>query len=411
LKRARIFARKLPEVKELGNPSLSFEVAVVGGGLVGAALARALDGARVALIAQSRREPSPPPYGFDARIYAISPGNAAFLTEIGAWGAMPQERVTPVHGMRVHGDDAESLIEFDAADAGVEALAWIIEDGLLQDALWEGLARQRGMELYAPAECAGIEAGNEWTHVKLTDGRALRAKLVVGADGARSAVRAQAGIAAAERSYGQTAVVANFACARPHRNLALQWFQGAGRGGAVLALLPLPGAHVSMVWSVADAEAGRLLALESGELARAVEAASHGALGELAPLAPARAFPLRRLNARRLIAPRVALIGDAGHVVHPLAGQGANLGFQDARELARVLRAREAFRDPGEPRLLRRFERARAEAILAMRATVHGLFLLFEAEGGIASRVRNAGLNLADRMPVIKNILMRHAMR
>jgi ubiquinone biosynthesis UbiH/UbiF/VisC/COQ6 family hydroxylase len=224
-------------------------------------------------------------------------------------------------------------------------------------------------------------------------------------------VRAQAGIGAEERAYGQTAVVANFACARPHRNVALQWFQGAGHGGAVLALLPLPGEHVSMVWSAADGEAQRLLALEPPALARAVESASHGALGELQLLAPARGFALRRLSARRLVVPRVALVGDAGHVVHPLAGQGANLGFQDARMLARVLQAREAFRDPGEIRLLRRFERARAEAILAMRATVHGLFLLFEVEGGLASRMRNAGLNLADRMPVIKNILMRHAMR
>jgi ubiquinone biosynthesis UbiH/UbiF/VisC/COQ6 family hydroxylase len=379
--------------------------------LVGAALARALDGERVALVAQARREPAAPPEGFDARIYAISPGNAAFLAEIGAWGAMPTERVTPVHGMRVHGDDGESAIEFDAAEAGVDALAWIIEDGLLQDALWAGLERQRGLELFAPAECARIEFAGDSASLRLADGRALRAKLVVGADGARSAVRDQAGIAAEERSYGQTAVVANFACARPHRNVALQWFQGAGRGGAVLALLPLPGAHVSMVWSVPDGEAARLAALEPGELARAVQAASQGALGELALLAPARGFPLRRLVARRLAAPRAALIGDAGHVVHPLAGQGANLGLQDARVLARVLAAREPFRDPGEPRLLRRFERARAEAILAMRATVHGLFVLFEAEGGIASRVRNAGLNLADRMPVIKNILMRHAMR
>jgi ubiquinone biosynthesis UbiH/UbiF/VisC/COQ6 family hydroxylase len=324
---------------------------------------------------------------------------------------MPPGRVTPVHGMRVHGDDGRSLIEFDAADAGVEALAWIAEGNLLQDGIWDGLEGQRGLELFAPAECARLETGGESALLELADGRALRARLVVGADGARSAVRAQSGIGAAERSYGQSAVVANFACARPHRNVAVQWFRGAGSGGAVLALLPLPGAHVSMVWSAPDAEAQRLLGLAPQALARAVESASQGALGELELLAPARAFPLRRLSARRLVAPRVALVGDAGHVVHPLAGQGANLGLQDARVLARVLQAREAFRDPGELRLLRRFERARAEAILAMRATVHGLFLLFEVEGGLASRVRNAGLNLADRMPVIKNVLMRHAMR
>jgi len=389
---------------------LNFDVAVVGGGLVGAALVRALPGASVALVAQERRALAAPAPEFDSRIYAISPGNASFLADIGAWEAMPAARVTPVHAMRVHGDDGESLVEFDAVEAGVEALAWIVEDGLLQDALWGGLERQRGLELFAPAECAHLELGRGQALLELADGRALHASLVVGADGARSAVRAQAGIAAEERAYGQTAVVANFACARPHRNVALQWFQGAARGGAVLALLPLPGEHVSMVWSTADAEARRLLALQPAALARELGQASHDTLGELALVTPARGFALRRVTARRLVAPRVALIGDAGHVLHPLAGQGANLGFQDARELARVLGAREPFRDPGELRLLRRFERARAEAILAMRATVHGLFLLFDAKGGLASRVRNAGLNLTDRVPVIKNMLMRFAM-
>jgi 2-polyprenyl-6-methoxyphenol hydroxylase-like FAD-dependent oxidoreductase len=165
-----------------------------------------------------------------------------------------------------------------------------------------------------------------------------------------------------------------------------------------------------MVWSTADAEARRLLELQPAALARELGEASRDALGELALVTPARGFALRRVTARRLVAPRVALVGDAGHVLHPLAGQGANLGFQDARELARVLGAREPFRDPGELRLLRRFERARAEAILAMRATVHGLFLLFDAKGGLASRVRNAGLNLTDRVTVIKNMLMRQAM-
>jgi ubiquinone biosynthesis UbiH/UbiF/VisC/COQ6 family hydroxylase len=394
----------------LGNFGLNFDVVVVGGGLVGAALARALPGASVALVAQARRALTAPAPEFDSRIYAISPGNASFLAAIGAWDAMPAARVTPVHAMRVHGDDGESLVEFDAGEAGVEALAWIVEDGLLQDALWGGLERQRGLELFAPAECARLELGGGQALLELADGRALHASLVVGADGARSAVRAQAGIAVEERAYGQTAVVANFACARPHRNVALQWFQGAARGGAVLALLPLPGDHVSMVWSTADAEARRLLALQPAALARALREASRDALGELALVTAARGFALRRVSARRLVAPRVALVGDAGHVLHPLAGQGANLGFQDARELARVLGAREPFRDPGELRLLRRFERARAEAILAMRATVHGLFLLFDAKGGLASRVRNAGLNLTHRVPVIKNMLMRHAM-
>jgi len=167
---------------------------------------------------------------------------------------------------------------------------------------------------------------------------------------------------------------------------------------------------VSMVWSTTDTEAARLLALSPAPLAREVALASHDSLGELALVTPQRGFALQRLAADRLVAPRVALAGDAAHVIHPLAGQGANLGLQDARALADVLTQREPGRDPGDERLLRRYERARAEDILAMRATVHGLFRLFGARGPGISRLRNAGLNLADRIPVLKNLLMRHAM-
>ena len=385
---------------------MDVEIAIVGGALVGAALARALRGSSVALLAQERRIPGPIPASFDSRVYAISPANAEFLATLGAWQQIPADRITPVHAMRVYGDDGQSKIEFDAYCAGASELAWIVEDGLLQDALWRALEAQGQLELVAPGECERLEIASDQARVALRDGRRIDARLVVGADGARSLVRAQAGIASRERAYGQSAVVANFACERPHGNVALQWFQG----GPVLALLPLPGGHVSMVWSTGDAHAARLLTLEGGALAREVATASGNALGELSLLAPARSLSLRSLTATRSVAPRVALAGDAAHVVHPLAGQGANLGFQDARVLAEVLRAREPFRDPGDLRLLRRYERARAEAILAMRATIHGLFVLFGAEERVFGPLRNAGLNLVDHLPVLKNVLMRHAM-
>ncbi|HEY8068955.1 MAG TPA: FAD-dependent monooxygenase [Burkholderiales bacterium] len=386
----------------------AFEVAIVGGAVIGAATARALGcglhGTRVALIS---REPRPARLdaaapGFDSRVYAISPTNAAFIAQLGAWSAIPEARKTPVHVMRVYGDDGESLIEFDAYRNGCGELAWIVEDRWLQDALWRGLDGQEGLLFFADASVEGLEFADTQASLALKDGRSLVAKLVVGADGARSFVRAQAGIPFEERSYAQTAVVANFACSRPHRNVAFQWFQG----GAVLALLPLQGLHVSMVWSASDAAAARLLALDAGALAKEVAGASRHAVGELALVTPQRGFPLRRLAAQRLVAPRVALAGDAAHVIHPLAGQGANLGLQDARLLAAAI----AGRDPGDVRLLRRYERSRAEDILAMRTAVHGLFRLFDARGAGVARLRNAGLNLADRVPVLKNLLMRHAM-
>jgi 2-octaprenylphenol hydroxylase len=384
---------------------MPFDVVIVGAGLAGLALARAARGLRVALVAQQRAPAAPlPGEDIDARVYAITPGNAAFLSGLGVWRALDAARVAPVRAMRVFGDAAGAALEFDAYRAGCSELAWIVEDRALQAALWRALEIDGSVEVLAPAECESLEIGPREARLTLRDGRALGARLVVGADGARSFVRQQAGIAASGEGYAQSAVVANFACERAHGGAALQWFQG----GPVLALLPLPGERVSMVWSTSDA--GRLLGLDAQALCREVGRASGHALGELSLLCAPRAFPLQRLAARRMVAPRAALVGDAAHVVHPLAGQGANLGLQDARELAAVLAAREPQRDPGELRLLRRYERARAADILAMDTTVHGLYRLFAAGAQPLARLRNLGLNLTDRLPVLKNLLIRQAM-
>ena len=379
---------------------MSHDLIVVGGGPVGVSLARAARGFSVALVAHERRAPAMPE-AFDARVYALTPGNASFLRELGAWQAMAPERLVPVHAMRIYGDE-DAQLEFDAYRAGVPELAWIVEDAVLQNALWS----QVEARVYAPAQCERLSIEPDKIALQLSDKSNLTAKLIVGADGANSFVREQAGIAAREHDYGQHAVVANFRCEKPHANTALQWFQR----GAVLALLPLPGNHVSMVWSLPSAQAKRLSELEKQLLCREVELATRSALGELELVTAPRSYPLRRLAALRLVAPRVALAGDAGHVIHPLAGQGLNLGLQDVRTLAEVLYSREPQRDPGELRLLRRYERARAEPILAMDTMVDSLFRLFDAEGRLAAQLRNAGLNLTDRLPVVKNMLMRQAM-
>lgn len=376
---------------------------VVGGGPVGAAIACAARGLRCALLAREPRRPGPPAARYDARVYALSPGNVDFLRSLGVWQALPGERVAPVHAMRVFGDDGASRLEFDAYRAGVPELAWIVEDAALQDALW----RRLEVEVLAPAGIESIGFEKDFVRLALAGGRRIAARLVVGADGAHSLVRRAAGIQAAESDYGQSAVVANFRCAKPHGNTAFQWF----RGGAVLALLPLPGDQVSMVWSLPRTEAARIEALAPELLCREVEAASGSALGALELATGQKSYPLRRLAARRLVGPRVALAGDAAHVIHPLAGQGLNLGLQDARALAETLAAREPARDPGDLRLLRRYARERAEPILAMDGVVDGLYSLFNASNPFAARLRNAGLNLTQRVPVLKNVLMRQAMR
>jgi 2-octaprenylphenol hydroxylase len=382
----------------------NFELVVVGGGPVGASLARALRGASVALVSHERRESAPAARAaFDARVYALSPGNVEFLRRLRAWQSLPAGRVAPVHAMRIFGDDGASRLEFDAYRAGVSELAWIVEDSALQDALWAGL----DAEVFAPAQIEELTFQDEKAILKLKDGSSLAARLVVGADGANSFVRRAAGIEVAESDYGQTAVVANFRCEKPHANTAFQWFQR----GAVLAFLPLPGGQVSMVWSLPRVEAARIEALEPQQLCREVEAASRHALGSLELISSQKTYPLRRLLARSLVGPRVALAGDAAHVIHPLAGQGLNLGLQDARALADTLVARAPMRDPGELQLLRRYARSRAEPILAMGSVVDGLHTLFNAGNPLATRLRNAGLNLTERLPVLKNILMRQAMR
>jgi ubiquinone biosynthesis UbiH/UbiF/VisC/COQ6 family hydroxylase len=217
-------------------------------------------------------------------------------------------------------------------------------------------------------------------------------------------VRRSVGRTARAQSYGQLGVVANFATCRPHRGVAYQWFRDDG----VLAYLPLAGNRMSMVWSTPEAHGRELAVAPAAELCRRVAAAGQGVLGDLELVTPARAFPLQVLTAESMIASRVALVGDAAHVVHPLAGQGVNLGFGDARALAQALRGRGAA-DPGDRIVLRRYERSRAEAILAMRTVTHGLVDLFGLPGAIPSRLRNLGLNLTDRLPVIKNLLVRQA--
>ena len=379
------------------------DLIVVGGGPVGASLARAVRGLSLALVAERPLDRPLAPAQFDSRVYALSPGNVAFLEAIGGWRALPAERVTPVHAMSIYGDDGRAHLAFDALDAGVPELAWIVEDYALQKALWSDLS---GIAIYSGAACERLVVDSSCCTLSLADGRALQASLVVGADGAQSFVRREAGIGAVESEYGQAGVVANFHCGKPHGHTARQWFQA---GGAVLALLPLPGDQVSMVWSLPVGEADRLSALDPGSLAAEVTRASHGTLGELRAASVPRSYPLRRLAARSLVAQRIALAGDAAHVIHPLAGQGLNLGLQDVRVLADTLCARQPGRDPGDYRLLRRYERSRAEPILAMDGVVHGLLRLYQAESGLMSRLRNAGLNLTDRLPVVKNILMRRA--
>ncbi|MBE0612200.1 MAG: UbiH/UbiF family hydroxylase [Burkholderiales bacterium] len=385
---------------------MDFDIVIVGAGLVGASFAMAMRGSGLKLALVEAQAPAKEDENWDSRIYAISPGSAAFLQSLGVWKRLDIGRICPVHEMHIRGDAAKAQLRFSAYEAGAAELATILESRHLQSLLWQGLEHQHGLELICPDQCVALQLREEAADITLASGRTLHAKLVVAADGMHSWARQAAGITVEEKSYSQVGVVANFSCARPHNNTAFQWFRGDG----VLAYLPLPGERISIVWSTPDAHAAELLAMPSDDFCARVAEAGEGALGELGLLSGALRFPLAHMRAARLAAPRIALIGDAGHVLHPLAGQGVNLGFGDARDLAGILLQRELFRDPGEIRLLRRYERARAEDILALALVTDGLQRLFAAPGGIASTLRNAGLNLTNALPVLKNLLIRRAL-
>lgn len=385
----------------------SFDVIVVGGGLVGTSLAAALARADVSVALVDPKGPVPlvDDDTWDTRVYAVSPGSAAFLEGCGAWPRLPRSRISRIESMRVFGDAPAARLEFSAYDAGLPELAFIVENRRLQDALWRELQEAARIRLCAPARCEAVSWGADAVALQLSNGTTLHASLLVGADGADSWVREQAGIAAQPADYGQLGVVANFECSRPHRGTAFQWFRPEG----VLALLPLPGNRVSMVWSTSESLGRELLGVEPDELGARVGEASCHAVGSLSAIGPPAAFPLRLQRVQNLVRPRIALVGDAAHNVHPLAGQGVNLGFRDARQLAAVLGGRGAQPDCGDYYLLRRYERARREDILALQLATDGLQKLFSARAVSITRARNAGLQLVDRLPPLKSLLVRHA--
>jgi 2-octaprenylphenol hydroxylase len=386
-----------------------FDVLIAGAGLVGLALAPALAAAGLSVGLADRAPvaaPEPDPDTWDTRIYAISPGSAAFLHSIGAWQSLSPDRISAVESMRVAGDRGATL-DFSAYEMGERALAWIVEERALRAALVP-LVHAAGVAVLAPRTFAATAWSAERGEIAFADGTTATARLVVAADGVRSWVRASAGIVATPRPYGQTAVVANFSSTRAHHGRARQWFRD---DGGILAWLPLPGRRISIVWSAPEALAAELLALPAADLAARVAGAGAHALGDLECITPAAGFPLAFLRLPAVVAHRLALAGDAAHGVHPLAGQGVNLGFGDAEVLANVLRERGPLADAGAPLLLERYARRRAEPVRSMQAVTDGLARLFRNPAPWLATARNIGLAAVDRLPLAKRLLAQPALR
>lgn len=405
-------------------PDTVADVAVIGGGIVGAAaaLGAAQGGLSTVWVAgrggsaDVMRSAASAPIR-DARVYALSPATRSFLDRLRVWSQLDAARLAPVFDMRVFGDVARrAALHFGAYEAATERLATIVEHRELARVLdaaagyFPGIDRIDGV-------AAGVTAMPDHVAIE-TERGPRRARLVIAADGAASPTRDALGIAIDARAYGQRASIGNFACAHPHAGAAFQWFTDDG----VVALLPLaPGpdaAHaVSLVWSAPDDVAADLMAAGPDAIATRLTAIvtavgstdGRATLGPLTSLGPIQQIPLAMQSARRTIAPRAVLVGDAAHVVHPLAGQGLNLGLADVDVLLGLLAGRESFRDCGDRVVLRRYERARAEPVLAMRQVTDGLARLFTTRQPGVALLRGVGMRLLDRATPVKRALMRQA--
>ena len=400
------------------KPAETCQVAVIGGGLVGAATALALLklGLRVVLIEQ---HPAPSPTdAWDPRIYAISPASEDLLRELGVWQGMDTTRLQAVYRMDVYGD-TQGHLRFDAYESGMARLATILESNRLQHALWQAIREQDESAVRCPAELESIDWSTPASTLHFADGSRLRAELVVAADGVHSRVRELAGLSQHTQPYAQQGIVANFACELPHRGTAFQWFNHTRQHGDIVTYLPLAdsevlseaknqsacnGNRMSLVWSTQDAAA--LLALDSDAFTQQVELAGHARLGKLSLLTPPLAFPLQLTRVECIFKPGLVLVGDAAHGVHPLAGQGVNLGFADVAALRAVLQKR-GLADCGDERLLARYARQRALPVAQMQGVLHGLYHLFYLEG--ARWPRNTGMNLLNHLGFAKSALVREA--
>lgn len=384
-----------------------FDVVVVGAGVVGATLALALAQQRLRVAVVETRAPQAfDPDEIDLRVFALSPASAAILHRLQVWDPLLTLRVSPYRSMRVWERDHADELSFDAAMIGTQQLGWIVEDRALKQVLWQALSDQRTIERLCPASMKSFEPASRDARIVLDDGRSVHASLVVAADGAWSPLRESAGIEVDGSAYGERAVVAHVTTQLPHQCTAWQRFTPQGP----LALLPLDDGRCSVVWSLKDARATSVLALDDAQFCAAVEQAFDARLGKVTATTPRAAFALRLQLAQSYIGQRLALVGDAAHVFHPLAGQGLNQGLLDAAALAEVLGAAHARRDdPGATTTLVGYETWRRGEVARAARAFDLLDGLFRSDFGPLPWLRRAGMSVLQRMSPLKRELALHA--
>ena len=388
----------------------SVDVAIVGGGMVGLAVACGLQGSglRVAVLEQNApvalADDAPP----ELRVSAINAASEKLLTRLGVWSAILAQRASCYHGMEVWDKDSFGRITFDDESMGYSHLGHIIENAVVHQALWQKAQQCADVTLITPAELQQVAWGENEAFLTLKDGNMITARLVVGADGANSWLRDKADIPLTFWDYHHHALVATIRTHEPHNAVARQVFHGEG----ILAFLPLSDPHLcSIVWSLSPLQAKAMQEADEATFNQALCVAFDNALGLCEVESERHVFPLTGRYARQFAAHRLALVGDAAHTIHPLAGQGVNLGFMDAAELINELkRLHREGKDIGQHLYLRRYERSRKHSAALMLAGMQGFRELFAGENPAKKLLRDLGLKLADTLPGVKPKLIRQAM-
>lgn len=382
-----------------------YDVAIVGGGMVGAVLAVALTrtGFSVALVEAKRPAEFNPDSPYDLRQSAIAPAQRNVLNNLGLWDYIAQQRACPFTGMKVWeaGSDTELFLE--NTEVGVPQLGYIVDNGLIVASAWR---RFDDVDLYCPAKLADLAIDEEAATLTLDDGRRICAALVVGAEGANSPVREAVGIATTGWPYHQRCTVGAVTTGKHHRHIAWQRYTPTGP----VAFLPLADGRCSLAWHADDEVALELAELDEADFCARLTEASGGVLGEVQAIEARGAFPLRLQHAKSYCRPRVVLVGDAAHVVHPMAGQGVNLGLLDVAELVEALETgRAAGRDPGTLVYLKRYQRERMADNLMMLGATDVLKRLFGSHSTLLEKIRSGGIAAAAGFAPIRQIMIHHA--
>ncbi len=384
------------------------ELLIAGGGLNGLLLGIACAGAGLAVALVDRENPAAIlDQGFDGRSSAIAHGSQQVLSALGLWPFIAAE-AEPILEIRVADDSALLFLHYDHRELGADVpLGWIVENRVLRRALIEHARSLSTLAFLAPLEVGGVDTSPFATEAALSDGRRLTVRLVAAADGAGSPLRRAAGIRTVEWRYPQTAIVTTVRHERPHAGIAVEHFLPAGP----FAILPMTGSRSSIVWTERSELATSLIALPDAAFAAELAARFGDFLGAVEPIGPRWTYPLQLMLAERYVGQRLALIGEAAHVIHPIAGQGLNLGIRDVAALAEIIiDARRLGLDIGDDVLLRRYQQWRRLDALLLAAVTDGLNRLFSNSIAPLRLVRDLGLAAVDRLPPLKRFLMRDAM-